>query len=108
MLIFGCSLSWVTPVASALKSCRLPPPKMGSRAMVKHTMPSPPTHWVRARQKSMPLDMVSRWSTTVNPVVVNPDMVSKNAPATDGMSPLSRNGTMPSRVKMTHVRLTMQ
>ena len=44
MLIFGCSLSCVTPVASALKSCRLPPPNMGSKAMVKHTMPKPPTH----------------------------------------------------------------
>ena len=108
MLIFGCNLSCSTPVASALNNCRLPPPKIGSRAMVKHTMPKPPTHCVRARQKSMPRGMVSRWSTTVKPVVVKPDIVSKKAPATEGISPLNKNGTMPSSVNISHVRVTMQ
>ena len=55
---------------------------MGSTAMVKNTMPNPPNHCVRLRQNRMPWGNDSMLSSTVAPVVVKPDMVSKKALAT--------------------------
>lgn len=82
----GWSLSRLTPVDSAEKRDMLPPPKMGSRAMVKHMMPSPPIHWVSTRQNSVPCDSFSTLSTMEKPVVVNPDIVSKKASVSVGIS----------------------
>ncbi|BDW79078.1 hypothetical protein BFINE_48730 [Bacteroides finegoldii DSM 17565] len=42
------------------------------------------------------------------PVVVNPDMVSKKASATEVICPLNRKGSMPSAENSIHERLTMQ
>ena len=42
------------------------------------------------------------WSITVAPVVVNPDMVSKKASATEVRYPPNKNGNIPNREKMTH------
>lgn len=64
---------------SAEKSFMLPSLKMGSMARAKHTIPKPPTHWVKLRQNRIPCDWASILSIMVAPVVVNPDMVSKNA-----------------------------
>ena len=50
--------------------------------MVKNTMPNPPNHCVRLRQNRMPWGNDSMLSSTVAPVVVKPDMVSKKALAT--------------------------
>ena len=52
---------------------------MGRMAMAKQTIPKPPIHWVRLRQKRMPCGWLSMLSIMVAPVVVNPDMVSKKA-----------------------------
>ena len=48
--------------------------KNGNR---ENTIPKPPIHCVRLRQKSIPWERDSISSRIVAPVVVNPDMVSK-------------------------------
>ena len=47
-----CILRWLTPVDSAAKSCTLSIPNMGNMATVKNTIPRPPSHCVRLRQRS--------------------------------------------------------
>ena len=46
--------------------------------------------------------------STVAPVVVNPDMASKNAQLTRLSVPLNRNGSMPTTENKTHVELTIK
>ena len=74
-----------TPVDSVMKSSCPLPPKMGSSAMLKNTMPRPPIHCVRLRQKSKPWGRASMLSRMLAPVVVKPDMVSKKASVTLGI-----------------------
>ena len=78
----GWSFSVFSPVLSAEKSFRSPMPMAGSTAMVKKTMPMPPNQWVRLRQNRTERGRLSMLSSTVAPVVVRPDMVSKKAAAT--------------------------
>ncbi len=40
-------------------------------------IPIPPSQWVKDRQNKMPMGSVSTSSSTVAPVVVSPDTVSK-------------------------------
>ena len=84
MLRRGCSLLRKGPVASA-ENTRTPPSIIdGMMAMVKNTMPRPPIHCVRLRQKSRARGMLSTSSMRVAPVVVKPDIVSKKASVTLG------------------------
>ena len=71
-------------------------------------MPKPPIQCVRARQKRMACDCESMSSMMVAPVVVKPDMVSKNASATVGTLWLSRKGSIPKKLNNTHVRAATQ
>ncbi|OPY08667.1 MAG: hypothetical protein A4E67_00933 [Syntrophaceae bacterium PtaB.Bin038] len=75
----GVSRSLTGEGISALKSCMPPTPSSGRMARERMMIPMPPSHWVRARQKRMPLEVPSRFDRTEAPVVVNPDMVSKKA-----------------------------
>ena len=59
-------------------------PTVGRTASVKKTMPMPPNQWVRLRQKRMERGRLSMLVSTVAPVVVKPDMVSKKAAARRG------------------------
>ena len=67
----------------------------GNTTSMNITMPRPPTHCVRARQNRMPWLSDSTSAKTVAPVVVKPDMVSKNASVTLSGEGMNRNGTMP-------------
>ena len=62
--------------------------KIGRMAIVKKTIPNPPIHCVRLRQKSIPCERDSISSSIVAPVVVNPDIVSKKALVMVSMLPL--------------------
>ena len=53
-------------------------------------IPMPPSHWVRARQKRIPFGSTLGSPRIDDPVVVNPDAVSKNASVRSGMAPLNR------------------
>ena len=75
----GWSLVLMGPVASAAKTLTLPPTSEGKRAIVKNTIPRPPSHCVNERQNKMPCGRTSTLSIMVAPVVVNPDIVSKKA-----------------------------
>ena len=77
--ILGCTLLFIGPVDSAENTLMLPPTSDGNMAMVKKAIPNPPIYWVMERQKSSPWGSTSTSSITVAPVVVNPDIVSKNA-----------------------------
>ena len=52
---------------------------IGKTAKAITIIPTPPSHWRRARQIKIPLDFVSKFSMTVAPVVVIPDVDSKKA-----------------------------
>ncbi|MNC76376.1 hypothetical protein D3C75_1280850 [compost metagenome] len=58
----------------------MPPTRSSGRmATAMPIKPIPPNQWSIERQISKPGDAVSRPVSTVEPVVVMPDMVSKNA-----------------------------
>jgi len=88
-MIRGVNLSLTGPGTSALKSCLPPTPRKGRMATARMMMPMPPNHWVSARHKRMPCGRGSMFRMTVAPVVVKPDMVSKNASAKEGRIPWS-------------------
>ena len=73
---------------------------------MKKTIPRPPIHWVNDRQKRRPWGSASTLSITVAPVVVKPDMFSKNASVKLLTYPLSMNGSEPKRLKTTHDSVT--
>ena len=75
----GCIFVRMGPVASAENTLTLPPISEGMMAMVKNTIPNAPTHCVMLRQKSIPWGSRSTSSMMLDPVVVNPDIVSKYA-----------------------------
>ena len=80
-------------------------------------IPIPPIHWMNARQKRIPRGMLSIPNgkcgcrigspRMVAPVVVNPDMDSKNASVKDGILPDSRNGRVANKAMVAHPRVTI-
>ena len=64
---------------SERKSCIPPTLRIGNSAMPVTMKPTPPTACRAARQKMMPRGVSSRPDITVEPVVVIPDIASKNA-----------------------------
>ena len=69
---------------------------------VKSTMPKPPIHCVSARHKRMPLLQLSTSRITVAPVVVKPDIASKNASLTFKGVEHNINGNIPKREIIIH------
>ena len=103
----GCIFDLMGPVASAAKTFTLPLPTMeGRMAMVKNTIPKAPIHWVWVRQNKMAWGIHSTSSMMVAPVVVKPDMVSKNASVTLSIYPPIRNGIIPNTLKTVQVSVT--
>ncbi|MPN53690.1 hypothetical protein SDC9_201356 [bioreactor metagenome] len=96
------------PVDSAEKSCTLEKPKIGNKANEITIIPSPPIQWVRLLQYNMLLGKDSTLSKTVAPVVVKPDIVSKNASVTDGILPLRQKGNNPISVKHIQQKVTIK
>ena len=58
-------------------------------------IPIPPSQWVKDRQKSMDLERASTSVRMVDPVVENPEHISKKASAGLGMFPDITRGTPP-------------
>ncbi len=102
----GVSLSATGPGTSALKSCIPPTPRKGRIARDSTMIPIPPIQWVRLRQNRIPWEMLSMSVRVVAPVVVKPDMVSKNASVKEGMAPESIKGRLPHREKAIHPKAT--
>ena len=98
----GCIFVRRGPVASAAKTRTEPPTIDGMTAMVKNTIPRPPIHCVRLRQKSKARGILSTSSMRLAPVVVKPDMVSKKASMGLTKVPDSRKGSAPNRLNTTH------
>ena len=76
--------------------------------MVKNTIPKPPIQCEKLRQNNIPCESDSILSKIVAPVVVNPDTISKNASATEGIAPLIRKGSIPKAENRIQVNATMQ
>jgi hypothetical protein len=76
-------------------------PNMGKIATVKNTIPKPPNHCVRLRQRSNAWGWLSILSRIDAPVVVNPDIDSKKASVKLGICPPSQYGRLPKRAKAT-------
>ena len=86
-LIRGWILSFVGPGASAMNSSIPPIPNRGRMAIVNTIIPIPPIHWVILLQNNMLLGNASISFKIVEPVVVKPDIVSKNALVIVGILP---------------------
>lgn len=97
-----------SPVVSAEKRRRSPLPMVGSTAIVKNTIPIPPNQWVMLRQKSRPRGRLSMFVSTVAPVVVNPDIASRNAAEMRVTAPLKMNGSIPMAENISHVSDTIR
>ena len=67
----------------------------------------PPIQWVKLRQNIMALSSDSTSVSMLEPVVVNPDTVSKNASKKFGIWPLMIKGRLPKRLSMIHERPVM-
>ncbi|MBA7590946.1 hypothetical protein ES708_33090 [subsurface metagenome] len=78
-LILGCSLSGVGPGTSAINNCIPPMPNIGRITSERTMIPIPPSHCVMLLQNNNPCDRDSMSLRIDAPVVVNPDIVSKNA-----------------------------
>ena len=75
----------VGPVISATYKSLPSIPRLGNMAIKSIMIPKPPSHWVSERQNKVACGKKSMLSRTDEPVVVNPDMVSKKASGKDGM-----------------------
>lgn len=69
----------------------------GTIAIRKQRIPIPPIQCVKLRQKRIDLGIDSISVNIVAPVVVKPDVVSKNAFTKSGIAPLIMNGSEPNR-----------
>ena len=67
----------------------------------------PPTQCAKLRQKSVPWLSASTSVKIVEPVVVKPETVSKNASINDGISPEITNGSAPNALISTQTSATM-
>jgi hypothetical protein len=105
--ILGCNLSGVGPGTSAIKSCIPPIPRMGKTTSDNTIIPIPPSHWVILRQKSNPCERDSISFRIEAPVVVKPEMVSKNASVYEGIAPVIIKGIEPKNEKRIQPKLTI-
>jgi hypothetical protein len=64
-------------------------PKMGKMASDRTIIPIPPSQCVKLLQNNIPCDKDSISFRIEDPVVVKPDMVSKNASVKFGMAPVN-------------------
>ncbi len=103
----GVRRSGVGPGASARASCIPPVPRKGRMATPRTMTPMPPSHWVSARQKAIPLGSVPGSSRIEAPVVVNPDAVSNTAFDMSGIAPVRRYGRAPKIEKTNHANPTV-
>ena len=101
--ILGCNFPIFSPVDSAENNFWSPVPIVGRIATVKNTIPIPPIQCVMLLQKRMEWGSVSMLVKMLAPVVVNPDMVSKNACATFAVLPPIKKGSIPMMEKIIHV-----
>jgi len=106
--ILGCNLSFVGPGISAAYSCMPPIPSNGKTATDSTIIPIPPIQCVMLLQNKIPFGTASISIRIVAPVVVNPDMVSKNASVKSGITPLKIKGRVPKREITIQVVATMK
>ena len=69
--------SFIGPGVSALNICRPPMPSKGRTATASTIRPMPPSQTIMPRQRLIDGGSVSRFDSTVEPVVVRPDIASK-------------------------------
>src|SRR5664279_6087553 len=105
-LILGCILSVCCPVNSAADTCIFKDLNTGMRERETKIIPAPPSHCVRLLQKRIPFGMVSTSGRMDAPVVVNPDIDSKNASPKLVIEPLIRKGRVPKRLKRSQIPVT--
>ena len=98
--------SFTEPGAAPLYSCMPPTPSSGSTASAMTMMPRPPNHSSAWRQKFSDGGSWSRPVSTVEPVVVRPDMASKKAPVKVSPGMRSSSGSAAAAGSSTQPRVT--
>ena len=81
--------------------------KNGKAESEMNIIPIPPSHCVRLLQNRIPCGNDSILVRIVAPVVVKPDMDSKNASPKFFIEPLIINGRVPKRLKMRQIPVTI-
>ena len=82
-------------------------PIWGKTANAKTRIPIPPMRCVKLRQNKLECANASTSVKILEPVVVNPLVVSKNASTKRGMSPLITKGIPPNKENNTHDKATI-
>ena len=98
----GTILPTCGPGLSARIRCMVAPPVSGIMAKIKTKMPMPPIQCVKLRQNSEQRAKASTLLSTLEPVVVKPETVSKNASTKRGISLFMTNGAHPARLAIIH------
>ena len=89
---------------SILKSCIPPTFNKGRIVIAITTIPIPPNHCIIALHNKILFGLLSKSEITVAPVVVIPDILSKNASLKLKFSVESRNGKLPKTATINHAR----
>jgi hypothetical protein len=93
--------------ASAENICVLPIPKAGKRTIERAMTPKPPIHCIGLRQKRMPFNALAQSRNIVEPVVVKPDIASKNESIKLSNVPVIIKGNTPKSDTLNHTDATM-
>ena len=81
---------------------------MGIIASKNTRTPMPPSQWVKLRQYKRLIGKASTFCTTLAPVVVKPETVSKIQSIKFGISPLIQKGSAPKRDTAIHANDTVR
>ena len=79
----------------------------GRMLMTNTSTPMPPIQCVKQRQKFIPMGSASMSVSIVEPVVVNPDTISKKALSNLGIQPLNTKGRAPNTDQSIHASATI-
>src|SRR5688572_23148703 len=102
----GLSFSDFAPENSARYKCMPPVPSSSDLAMPNNTMPMPPSQCVKQRQSCSAGGSTSTRGRTVDPVVVNPEVDSKNASVNELKCGENQNGRHPKKHAVAHTVTT--
>ena len=90
---------------SILNNCIPPTFKRGSTVIAITIIPTPPSHCIIALHSSILFGDASKFVTTVEPVVVIPDMLSKKASLNEKLISERMNGNAPNTAIAIHAKV---
>ena len=78
------------------------------QTVIKTIIPIPPSQWVKERQNKMDLGKTSMSVKIEEPVVVNPEQLSKNASINESIAPDAAKGIAPKKATVSQLNDTIR